>query len=308
MENTTQYRDAGKALPTALHRSTARLKTVGTAIGLVYLLGLSSLAGQAVLPVDNTAPAAHTLTAIIAWNGQEEILLMSSFFESDVPSAVHLSVVPSRPEPMVVSSGDLEGIGKLVLTYFVEKRAGRLPAEVYEKAAVFPQVTVARDLPEVVNLTSERDLLSWLDDSNKVAGYRESKLPGDLRRGLNRAIRANGEWTLASRIGDISSGTGTAWTGGKFSTKQPYFPLHLLAGQPDAKAKFFVLTPSYPTYEADVLPYITELAGELPILQRDLAAASPLIGEHFEGQTRVTIRTIEITNLPRSFNFGLFAE
>lgn len=308
MENATHCRASDSKPFAVLNRWVFGAKIASLSLVFALSLGAVSLSGQAVLPVDNNPPARHSLTAIVAWNGQEQILLTSSTFSGDVPSAIHMTVVPSNPTPLQVATSELEGIGKLITTYFVDKGAGRMPVESYQKAALFPTATVMRELPEAVNLTSERSFINWLNASNKAAGFPESKLPSDLRRGINRAIGERGEWTLASRMPSVPAGGTTAWAGGKFSTAQPYFPLRLLAGQPELTAKIFIITPSYATYAGDAFPYVTDLTESLTVPQKDLAAVSPYLGAHFTGQGRVVIRTIEIKGLPRSFNFGLFTE
>lgn len=198
MENATHCRASYTKPFTVINRWFFSAKF--TSLLLTLSVGTTSLCGQAVLPVDNNPPENHTLTAIVAWNGQEEILLTSSTFSGDVPSAIHMTVVPSRPTPLQVASADIEGIGRLMITYFVDKGAGRMSVDSYQNAAKFPVVSVSRELPEVVQLTSERNLINWLDSSNKALGYPEAKLPGDLRRGLGRSVKEHGEWALASRL------------------------------------------------------------------------------------------------------------
>lgn len=308
METATHCRASANVCSTAFVQRATSANFACLASAFALLLLSLPLMGQAVLPVDNNPPARHSLTAIVAWNGQEQILLTSSTFSSDIPSAIHMTVVPTNPTPLQVATSELEGIGKLITTYFIDKGAGRMPVESYQKAAIFPTATVMRELPEAANLTTERNLINWLNASNRAAGFPESKLPSDLRRGINRAIGARGEWTLASRVPSVPAGGTTAWAGGKFSTNQPYFPLRLLGGQPEIKAKIFIITPSYASYTADAVPYITDLTESLTVPQKDLAAASPYLGSHFSGQGRIVIRTIEVSNLPRSFNFGLFVE
>lgn len=129
-----------------------------------------------------------TQRAIIAWNGNEEILLLSTDLSaSDSTMVLEILPLPSEPE---VKKGDLDTFRKLVNLvnqhlYAGKKRNGERKAEVSippPAEVIFHEKIGAHDI-SVVHLKEEKGFIDWVKDYLRFLGF-DKEIISDNHREL----------------------------------------------------------------------------------------------------------------------------
>ncbi len=141
--------------------------------------------------------------AIIAWNGQEEILILSTNWEKSASSsaATLLKVAPLPSEPLEIKEGATEIFDKLIkilnekIDAIQSQRIGKgegLGASGAEQGVeiVFQKIIGAHDVT-VVKVNKERDFSQWIDNFAVAKNLEKKQISAQFKQGLGNYLKRN---------------------------------------------------------------------------------------------------------------------
>lgn len=140
----------------------------------------------------------YAQNAIIGWNGQEEILIISTDVQGS-EAATALRIVPLPSNPVEIKEGSLDSFQKLVEIINQKLDALRGAPQLGEgtqgKANVpsgieitFQQIIGAHDIT-VVKVNELNDFLIWINDFAKNKGLTEKSLTPELKQGISNYLK-----------------------------------------------------------------------------------------------------------------------
>ncbi len=175
--------------------------------------------------------------AIIAWNGQEEILVLSTNWEKPTSSQATtlLKVVPLPSEPSEIKEGETEIFDKLVKilnekidvlqTMPTGKGEGTIGLGATQGVEVIFQKTIGAHDVTVVKVSKEADFSQWVDDFASKNGLEKKQVSGAFKNGLLNYLKRNINYFVFD-IADLSeSKTTVKPLIYKFESKYFYFPM-----------------------------------------------------------------------------------
>lgn len=184
--------------------------------------------------------------AIIAWNGQEETLILSTNWEktSTNQTATLLKVVPLPSEPSDVKEGDSEVFQKLadilnekinaMRTQNSAKGAGlSAPAESSGVKIVLQKIIGAHDVT-IVKVSKEQDFLIWVDNFAIEKNLEKKQVSDEFKAGLLSYLKRNINYFVFDVVNLSDSKNTIKPLVYKFKTSYFYFPL-LVSGTSEIK-------------------------------------------------------------------------
>ncbi len=175
--------------------------------------------------------------AIIAWNGQEEILVLSTNWEKPTSSQATtlLKVVPLPSEPSEIKEGETEIFDKLVKilnekidvlqTMPTGKGEGTIGLGATQGVEVIFQKTIGAHDVTVVKVSKEADFSQWVDDFASKNGLEKKQVSGAFKNGLLNYLKRNINYFVFD-IADLSeSKTTVKPLVYKFQSNYFYFPM-----------------------------------------------------------------------------------
>ena len=193
-----------------------------------------------------------TQRAIIAWNGQEEILLLSTDLQASQPTAV-LEVLPLPSEP-IVKKGDVE-VFKRATTLINSKLARKqaLGADSVKRngeAAHAPsgEVTFHQKIgPHDISVTHvlhSRGFISWVEKYLKSAGVDNPIIPESIKVSVTEYLADGFSWFVFDVIDlDEFLKTNDAIQY-RFATQSLFYPMRISrTGEGSTSVELLILTP-----------------------------------------------------------------
>jgi hypothetical protein len=142
--------------------------------------------------------------AIIAWNGQEEMLILSTNWEKPAGSqaATLLKVVPLPAEPSEIKEGETEIFDKLVkilnekIAAMQNLQTGKgegfgAPAGAVPGVEIVFQKTIGAHDVTVVKVNKEEDFSKWIDDFVAQKSLDKKQLSEEFKNGLLNYLKRN---------------------------------------------------------------------------------------------------------------------
>jgi len=196
--------------------------------------------------------------AIIAWNGQEEVLILSTNWEkpSNSQTSLLLRVLPLPTEPLEIKEGETEIFDKLV-KILNEKINAMPPTPLMEGVANAPtgaepegvkivsqKVIGAHDIT-VVKVLKENDFSKWIDDFATEKGLEKKQISERFKKGLLNYLQRD----IKYFVFDIANLSDTKTTIKpliyKFKSNYFYFPLLISGiseiGDSEGKVSLFLI-------------------------------------------------------------------
>ena len=193
-------------------------KTVGFLVLGLVLTAQAALADRGSIPFDpHVRIFEPNQRAMIAWNGAEEILLLSTDLRASAPTKV-LEVIPLPSEPKVtegdeviplpsepkVTEGDVEVfrkatelINRKLAPVFALGRGdkGRMAGEGARPAAelTFHEKIGAHDI-SVIRMLDRQGFIRWVNDYLKRAGVANPSVPPPLAAVIDEYLRDDYKW------------------------------------------------------------------------------------------------------------------
>lgn len=171
--------------------------------------------------------------ALIAWNGREEILLLTTDLRASAPTKV-LEVLPLPAEPKV-TKGDVETLrraNRLIQKKLREQRgAGGFGGAARDAAAPAGEVTFhekigAHDI-RVAKVNDAEGFVSWVDEYLRKAGAENPQIPAPLKSVIEEYLRDGFVW-FAFDV--VELGTEERTNDAiqyRFATDRLYYPLRI---------------------------------------------------------------------------------
>jgi len=178
-------------------------KTVGLLVLGLVLTAQTARADRGSIPFDPSVRIFEpNQRAMIAWNGTEEILLLSTDLRASAPTKV-LEVIPLPSEPKV-TKGDVEVfrkatelINRKMAPVFALGRGdkGRMPGEAHRPAAelTFHEKIGAHDV-SVIHMLDRAGFIRWVNDYLKRAGVDNPSVPPPLAAVIDEYLRDGYKW------------------------------------------------------------------------------------------------------------------
>jgi hypothetical protein len=236
--------------------------------------------------------------AAIAWNGDEEILILSTDLKSSKPTKV-LEVLPLPAEP-VVTKGDNKIFGKLQALAFAKSRPvysrSTLPETSKGPGAAeitFHEKIGAHDI-SVVHLLDSADFEVWVQDFLKKNGVGAKQVSPVLLATISQYILDGYRWFVFDVVDlgtTIKTNDAIQY---RFASKQLYYPLRISATDTGkTEVRLATLTPvslsKYLALPSEKVQQVTERVwvgvDEIAAIQKDLAlffAATPVALQIFQ--------------------------
>jgi len=288
------------------------------AVTLVFclVLGVSgSFADRGMIPVNPNARIFEPIQrAMIAWNGKEEILLLSTDVSAS-ESTIVLEVLPLPSEPKV-KKGTLETFQKAVALINSKlqkpKTLSRGEAEAGIKApggeVTFHKKIGAHDI-SVTHLLNAESFVDWVRDYLKSLGIEKDVISGEMKGLINEYIENDFVWFVFDVISLSEETVTNEPIQYHFGTERLFYPLRITStGEGDTSIELLILTPrllrNFPGLPITRVRLkhdpITITNNELKMLNEDMY---DLLG-YLE---RLKLRIWEIKGDLKSFNSDLIA-
>lgn len=248
--------------------------------------------------------------AAIAWNGDEEILILSTDLKSSKPTKV-LEVLPLPSEP-VVTRGDDKVFGKLQALAFSRSRPvySRSPLPEASKGPGSAEITFhekigAHDI-SVVHLLDSSDFDAWVHDFLKKNGVTAKQVSPVLLATISQYILDGYRWFVFDVVElgtTIKTNDAIQY---RFASKQLYYPLRISATDTGkTEVRIAALTPvglsRYLALPGEKVQLLTERVWvgveEIATIQKDLAA--------FFSATPVALQIFQIVGDLQEFDLDL---
>jgi len=233
------------------------IRMVILSILAVLSTAATAVAGGGAIPFQPDAQVFRpTQRAVVAFNGEEQVLLLSTEMAASAPTRV-LRVLPFPSQPTVEAADEevfRRAVGLLQqnipASVFQEHRLREiaLPREEAEDPAdggeeVQRQQIGAHDI-RIVQVTDGRHFITWAEDYLRREGVDEPELPVQLRLAANDYLKAGFRWFVFDMV---ELDTDPRWTEPiryRFATKRAYYPLRITrAEQGNTLVRLVILSP-----------------------------------------------------------------
>jgi len=291
-----------------------KINTVTLIVCLV--LGFSGVfADRGMIPVNPNARIFEpTQRAMIAWNGKEEILLLSTDVSASESTMV-LEVLPLPSEPKV-KKGALETFQKAVALINSKltkpKALSRGEAEAAVKVpggeVTFHKKIGAHDI-SVTHLLNAKSFVDWVRDYLRSLGIDEEVISGEMKKLIEKYIENDFVWFVFDVISLSEETVTNEPIQYHFGTERLFYPLEITnTGEGDTSIELLILTPrllsNFPGLPITRVQLkhdpITITNNELKMLNKDMY---DLLGN----VERLKLRIWEIEGDLKSFNKDLLA-
>lgn len=192
-----------------------------------------------------------TQRAVIAWNGEEEILLLSTDLRASEPTKV-LEVMPLPSEP-AVKKGDVEVFRKateLINRKLRERRTQALKAEHLgtDEMPIAGEVTFhkkigAHDI-SVTHVLNSDGFIEWVENYLRSSGVENPKIPKAMKAVVSEYLEEGFSWFVFDVISlDKEPKTNEAIQY-RFATESLFYPLKITRTEEgETSIELLVLTP-----------------------------------------------------------------
>ena len=240
--------------------------------------------------------------AMIAWNGTEQILLLSTDLKTSEPTEV-LEVLPLPTEPKV-TKGDLGTFRRA--TELINKKIRRPPPPRAAKGRVGAPAAPKRPAGEVTfhkkigahdisvtHVLSTEGFIEWVEAYLKSKGVKNPTIPGAMKKLITEYLREGFAWFVFDVVSldeELKTHDAIQY---RFKTKFLYYPMKISStGSGHTSVELLILTPKLlskftgiPASRVDLRHEpISITAGELKSLHSEMAA---LLGHREDMKLRI---------------------
>jgi hypothetical protein len=238
--------------------------------------------------------------AIIAWNGKEEILILSTDVRAAATGPV-LEIIPLPSSPQDVEEASFLPFVKLA--QIVNERGQLRTLNGEETAGVevtFHKKVGAHDII-VVHLSDLQKFLDWVNDFILNYGFEVNPLPAEFIDTVEKYLTKGIKYFVFDLIEPGTERTSIKPLIYRFKTTLLYYPLAISAssdiGSSRSKINLFIITDGYIIDQKpfDWAGLKIEAGQTLPIIldQQDLKDIDPMIAELFQERACLTYATYQ---------------
>ncbi len=252
--------------------------------------------------------------AMIAWNGAEEILILSTDLKASEPTKV-LEVIPLPSKPKV-KKGDVEIFKKA--TTLINSKLPRSSSEGVkssrsthsDKAAevTFHEKIGAHDI-SVTRVLNKNGFIKWVTNYLKTSGVKNPKIPDDLKAVINEYLEEKFVWFVFDVISlDNKPKTNDAIQY-RFKTNRLYYPLKITKTEKGhTSVELMILSPKlFSKFPGIPMDQVKLRHAPVSISSRELRELSEEIDDMLEHRKKMKLRIWHITGELSSFNQDLIA-
>ena len=175
-----------------------------------------------------------TQRAMIAWNGEEEILLLSTDLMASRPTKV-LEVLPLPSEPQV-KKGDIEAFRKAVrlinsriVRAYGAVGKGRSPSAEYRPPAgevTFHKRIGAHDV-SVTHVLDRNGFMEWVESYLRSQGVRDPKIPPGMKTVVGEYLRDGFSWFVFDVVSLETKPRTNDAIQYRFASERLFYPLRI---------------------------------------------------------------------------------
>ncbi len=183
--------------------------------------------------------------AMIAWNGDEEILLLTTDLRASDTSKV-LEILPLPSEP-TVKKGEFKTLEKAI--QLINRKTHRVIAR-GEKGIPLPggelrfHKKIGSHNISVIHLINAEKFIEWVEDYLKKAGYEKIEISDKMKNLVGQYIKDGFEWFVFDIISlqkELQSRVPIQY---QFKTKNLFFPLRITnTNSGNTTIRLLILTP-----------------------------------------------------------------
>ncbi len=180
--------------------------------------------------------------AVIAWNGEEEILILSTdIHASDTSQVLEVLPLPSEPD---VRRGDMEIFSRLEMLEGMPSPmgGGRGGAMGPAGQVTFHETIGAHDI-SVVHLLDRGEFVEWVEKYLASVGVREPQIPEEMREVIAEYVQDGFQWFVFDVLAVDTEVKTNAPIRYRFRTRELYYPLRVTRmGEGKTKIKLWIIT------------------------------------------------------------------
>jgi hypothetical protein len=252
--------------------------------------------------------------AVIAWNGEEEILLLSTDVSASESTTV-LEVLPLPSEPQV-KKGDLETFRKATdlinskisiapLARTGERTKGIIPPS---GEVTFHKKIGAHDI-SVTHLLNTDGFVDWVKEYLTSIGIEHEVISDAMKELIDEYIDDNFEWFVFDVVvltEDTVTNEPIEYT---FKTTSLFYPLKITkTGEGNTSIELIILTPRLLTYFPELpIHRITLEHDPITITDQETKFINEDMSELLNDYKKIRLRIWKITGELRGFDHDLFA-
>jgi len=254
--------------------------------------------------------------AMLAWNGEEEILLLSTDLKASRPTKV-LEVIPLPAEP-TVKKGDVEVFRKA--THIINRKLreqyrptrGRVLSKGRESIpageVTFHKKIGAHDV-SVTHVLNHKGFISWVEEYLKSAGVEQPLIPEPLKKVVGEYLEDGFSWFVFDVVSlDEETKTSEAIQY-RFASRALFYPLRIMRTEEgDTTIDLLVLTPKLLSrFPGLPIKRINLAHKPVNINRKELLFLSEEMGELFPRIKELKLRIWQIEGKLSSFSEDLIA-
>jgi len=216
---------------------------------LLFLCGGVLFADRGIIPFDSGVRIFEpNQKAFIAWNGKEEILLLTTDVKAEKKTEVlEVLPLPSKPE---VKKGDTEIFNRCV--WLINKRMRKRMlmkkgVTSVPKAAgelVFYKKIGVHDI-SVIHVLNKRGFIQWVEEYLESKKVKNPKIPEKIKKIVEEYLRENFKWFVFDVVSLDEKLKSVEPIEYRFKTESLYFPLKITRNiQGYTKIDLLVLSPT----------------------------------------------------------------
>jgi hypothetical protein len=251
---------------------------------------------------------------IIAWNGKEEILILTTDLHASVKTR-SLEVLPLPAEPKV-KKGDLEIFGRataLINKHLSGSRehglrsiAGESKSAQIAGEITFHETIGAHDI-SVAHVLDGKGFTEWVERYLKKSGVENPSIPVDLKKRIDEYLKDNFNWFVFDVVSLEESPRTNEVIHYRFDTPSLFYPLKISgAAQGDTSVSLIILTPEMlKEFPGISIERIELLHNPVTLSRVELRSLSPEIDDLLGGEKEVKLRLWQIRGAFSSFDSDL---
>jgi hypothetical protein len=262
--------------------------------------------------------------AIIGWNGEEEMLILSTNWEkpADSQSATLLKVVPLPSEPSEIKEGETEVFEKLVK--ILNEKIDAMQTSTYGKTnslqvapgaegveVTFSKVIGAHDVT-VVKVNKQEDFSKWIDNFSAQKGLEKKQISEQFKTGLQNYLKRSIDYFVFDIVDLSEAKTTVKPLIYKFKTNYFYFPMLVSGiseiGNSQTKVNLFLIFDNSLSLPKQIWQgthnyYVYDDGVDINLTKTELSNVSQDLSVLFDSD--VTTRRFEVTGKLNEINKDL---
>lgn len=245
--------------------------------------------------------------AIILWNGEEEILLLSTEIKTSVPTSL-LEVIPLPSEP-TAKLGEFDTFMKMQ-RLLIDKSMWRVasgggvagvgvPSEAAE--ITFHRQMGAHDI-SVVHVLDKTDFLRWVDEFMATKKALNPKVDPEFANVIQNYLDRGTNWFVFDTIqagGELQSHEPIEY---RFKSSSLYYPLEISTRESGKTRVDLLLVTAKPLAEIPKLRFAIKAENDVVVSPAELRSAVPEDWAAFMGNVPATLKRVYIKGNIRKLN------